>query len=226
MLRQSPVLAPSTDAKARFAWTIPRFREEFEALPQTTIKMDIHENGEVSPYLVGDVPVMNAQRSSSSSRSRQSAGGPKCRASGGSTLVWTTKFSRKAGFVSRSQRHRFARSRCEAVLPRTSASDLKSHRLTKTRKQRKRPDFGSVILLLQGGGALGAYQARVYEALSEADLHPDWVAGISIGSINAAIIAGNPPRRPSSASSMLTGSTPSTQTFVSASARGTYAAAT
>ncbi len=62
----------------------------------------------------------------------------------------------------------------------------------------KRPDrsaFGRIVLLLQGGGALGAYQAGVYEALTEADLHPDWVAGISIGAINAAIIAGNPPNR-------------------------------
>src|SRR6202167_1009981 len=50
-----------------------------------------------------------------------------------------------------------------------------------------------IALLLQGGGALGAYQAGVYQALAEADLHPDWVAGISIGAINAAIIAGNPP---------------------------------
>ena len=46
---------------------------------------------------------------------------------------------------------------------------------------------------MQGGGALGAYQAGVYQALAEADLHPDWVAGISIGAINSAIIAGNPP---------------------------------
>lgn len=53
--------------------------------------------------------------------------------------------------------------------------------------------FESVALLLQGGGALGAYQAGVYEALSEVGLEPDWVAGISIGAINAAIIAGNPP---------------------------------
>ena len=50
-------------------------------------------------------------------------------------------------------------------------------------------------MLLQGGGALGAYQAGVFEALSEADLEPDWVAGISIGAINAAIIAGNAPER-------------------------------
>src|SRR6478609_2788747 len=53
--------------------------------------------------------------------------------------------------------------------------------------------FESVALLLQGGGALGAYQGGVYEALAEADIHPNWIAGISIGAINAAIIAGNSP---------------------------------
>src|SRR6202789_3216112 len=58
-----------------------------------------------------------------------------------------------------------------------------------------RPSFECIALLLQGGGALGAYQAGVYEALAEADLHPDWVAGISIGAINSALIAGNPPER-------------------------------
>ncbi|MBS0249524.1 MAG: patatin-like phospholipase family protein [Proteobacteria bacterium] len=47
------------------------------------------------------------------------------------------------------------------------------------------------ILVLQGGGALGSYQAGAFEALEEASLEPDWVAGISIGAINAAIIAGN-----------------------------------
>jgi NTE family protein len=52
--------------------------------------------------------------------------------------------------------------------------------------------FESVALLLQGGGALGAYQAGVYEALLEADVEPTWIAGISIGAINSAIIAGNP----------------------------------
>ena len=66
------------------------------------------------------------------------------------------------------------------------------HRLRKTHKLEHRPPFDSVALLLQGGGALGAYQAGVYEALAEANLHPDWVAGISIGAINSAIIAGNP----------------------------------
>jgi NTE family protein len=58
---------------------------------------------------------------------------------------------------------------------------------------RPRPPFERIALLLQGGGALGAYQAGVYEALTEADLHPDWVAGISIGAINGALIAGNAP---------------------------------
>jgi NTE family protein len=51
------------------------------------------------------------------------------------------------------------------------------------------------ILVLQGGGALGAYQAGVYEALAAADQLPHWLAGISIGAINAALIAGNPLER-------------------------------
>ena len=50
-----------------------------------------------------------------------------------------------------------------------------------------------VALVLQGGGALGSYQAGVTQALGEAGYRPDWVAGISIGAINAAIIAGNRP---------------------------------
>ena len=50
-----------------------------------------------------------------------------------------------------------------------------------------------VALVLQGGGALGSYQAGVYEALAETRYRPDWVAGISVGAINAAIIAGNAP---------------------------------
>jgi NTE family protein len=51
------------------------------------------------------------------------------------------------------------------------------------------------VLVLQGGGALGAYQAGAYEALCDAGHMPSWVAGISIGAVNSAIIAGNPPER-------------------------------
>ncbi len=50
-------------------------------------------------------------------------------------------------------------------------------------------------LVLQGGGALGAYQAGVYATLAEKGYEPDWIAGVSIGAINGAIIAGNPPER-------------------------------
>src|SRR5262249_25733682 len=53
---------------------------------------------------------------------------------------------------------------------------------------------GQVVLVLQGGGALGAYQVGVYEALHEAGVEPDWIVGTSIGAINASIIAGNKPR--------------------------------
>ncbi len=52
---------------------------------------------------------------------------------------------------------------------------------------------GQVVLVMQGGGALGAYQVGVYEALHEAGIEPDWVIGTSIGAINAAIIAANRP---------------------------------
>jgi NTE family protein len=61
--------------------------------------------------------------------------------------------------------------------------------------QRADARFEQTVLLLQGGGALGSYQAGVYQALAKADLHPDWVAGISIGAVNAALIAGNPPEK-------------------------------
>src|ERR1700675_2797520 len=56
-----------------------------------------------------------------------------------------------------------------------------------------RPAFERIALLLQGGGALGSYQGGVYQALAEANLHPDWAAGVSIGAVNSALIAGNPP---------------------------------
>ena len=52
-------------------------------------------------------------------------------------------------------------------------------------------ELGQIVLVFQGGGALGAYQAGVYQALHEAGIEPDWLIGTSIGAINATIIAGN-----------------------------------
>ncbi len=57
------------------------------------------------------------------------------------------------------------------------------------------PPFKTIALLLQGGGALGAYQAGVYEALAKANVLPTWIAGISIGAVNSALIAGNAPEK-------------------------------
>lgn len=57
------------------------------------------------------------------------------------------------------------------------------------------PRHEHTVLVLQGGGALGAYQAGAFEAFAEVGVAPDWVAGVSIGAINAALIAGNPPER-------------------------------
>jgi NTE family protein len=54
--------------------------------------------------------------------------------------------------------------------------------------------YDRVALVFQGGGALGAYQAGVYEALSDAGCEPTWLSGVSIGAVNASIIAGNEPR--------------------------------
>ena len=70
-----------------------------------------------------------------------------------------------------------------------------------TRRPRSAPSLdshvlpGQVVLVLQGGGALGAYHLGVYQAMHEAGIEPDWVIGTSIGAINAALIAGNPPER-------------------------------
>jgi NTE family protein len=55
--------------------------------------------------------------------------------------------------------------------------------------------YDRVALVLQGGGALGAYQVGVYQALAEAGCEPKWISGVSIGAINSAIIAGNPPAK-------------------------------
>lgn len=70
----------------------------------------------------------------------------------------------------------------------------KSPSLRPTHKVDARPPFERIALILQGGGALGAYQGGVYQALDEAGLPLDCVAGISIGAVNAALIAGNPPK--------------------------------
>jgi len=65
----------------------------------------------------------------------------------------------------------------------------------RTRSTAPHAAYGGVVLVLQGGGALGSYQAGVVQGLSEAGIEPGWVAGISIGALNAAVIAGNPPAR-------------------------------
>jgi NTE family protein len=57
------------------------------------------------------------------------------------------------------------------------------------------PNYDVIALVLQGGGALGAYQAGVYQGLHEAGIRPNWLAGISIGALNAAVIAGSPEER-------------------------------
>lgn len=57
------------------------------------------------------------------------------------------------------------------------------------------PPYETIALVLQGGGALGAYQAGVYQGLFEAGIEPDCLSGISIGALNTALIAGNPPER-------------------------------
>ena len=62
-----------------------------------------------------------------------------------------------------------------------------------TAPDRERSIKEQVVLVLQGGGALGAYQAGVYQALMEGGIEPDWVIGTSIGAINGALIAGNEP---------------------------------
>ena len=60
---------------------------------------------------------------------------------------------------------------------------------------RAKLQYDYVILVLQGGGALGAYQAGVFEGMTEAGYLPDWVIGVSMGAINGALLAGNPPKQ-------------------------------
>ena len=76
----------------------------------------------------------------------------------------------------------------------SSADNMNGRQYTNGAKASRRTDaHGRIVLVLQGGGALGAYQAGVYQALHEAGIEPDWLIGTSIGAINAALIAGNEP---------------------------------
>src|ERR1700704_3520476 len=72
---------------------------------------------------------------------------------------------------------------------------LEPVQLSRARNVARPEGCDRIALILQGGGALGAYQAGVYQALHEAGVEPDWVTGVSIGAINSAIIAGNRPER-------------------------------
>src|SRR6266481_9413697 len=73
------------------------------------------------------------------------------------------------------------------------AQSLKSFQGQATRRIPRPERCGRIALVLQGGGALGSYQAGVYQALQEAGIEPDWIIGTSIGAINASLIAGNEP---------------------------------
>src|SRR6516225_6140954 len=73
-------------------------------------------------------------------------------------------------------------------------SDMPKAKVQAAVNEFRRKANGQVVLVLQGGGALGAYQVGVYEALHEAGVEPDWIIGTSIGAINASIIAGNRPQ--------------------------------
>src|ERR1700748_2848738 len=75
-------------------------------------------------------------------------------------------------------------------LPNVSANPV-ADEAPRSREARRPREVAQIVLVLQGGGALGAYQAGVYQALHEAGIEPDWVIGTSIGAINASLIAGN-----------------------------------
>src|ERR671912_551391 len=77
--------------------------------------------------------------------------------------------------------------------PPSSFAERPLPRTPKIASRRIPEELGQIVLVLQGGGALGAYQGGVYQALHEAGVEPDWVIGTSIGAINASLIAGNAP---------------------------------
>jgi len=79
--------------------------------------------------------------------------------------------------------------------PLETASARMRARAGPARRKPLPPHCRRVSLVLQGGGALGAYQAGVYATLAKHGYEPDWIAGVSIGAINGALIAGNPPER-------------------------------
>src|SRR5271156_4419695 len=88
----------------------------------------------------------------------------------------------------------FTKCNCQIRTRQTVKREAPNEEVSDMDKTEEKPRR-QIVLVLQGGGALGAYQAGVYQALHEAGLEPDWVIGTSIGAINAAIIAGNPPER-------------------------------
>ena len=114
------------------------------------------------------------------------AGRPHRLSAGGGSLMARARTT--AATAGKSQRKPSGRARGKPAAPAVPAQDASGRKPLP-------PHCAQVGLVLQGGGALGAYQAGVYEALAEGGNEPDWVAGISIGAINAAIIAGNPPER-------------------------------
>src|ERR1700730_14816315 len=83
------------------------------------------------------------------------------------------------------------------IMDQLSSAAIAAMAAKRRRVPARRPPFECIALLLRGGGALGSFPAGAYAALAEAELQPDWVAGISIGAINGALIAGNAPERTS-----------------------------
>ena len=73
--------------------------------------------------------------------------------------------------------------------------NLSGSKPVEEKSTRRSLPFDGVALVLQGGGALGAYQAGVFQAIYEANIEVSWVCGTSIGAVNGALIVGNPPER-------------------------------
>src|SRR5258708_19747085 len=86
--------------------------------------------------------------------------------------------------------------RVKQVTSMSTRTDRGTKRVHKTHQAHGRPPFETVALVLQGGGALGAYQAGAYQALAEAPLQPDCIPGISIPATHPALIPPNPPTEP------------------------------